>query len=89
MLCGWWPFLTRGGTENNNKDSFPLPRIGDVLDMLDGQEIFSTIDLAAGYWQIEMDDESKEKKTFIVDNNLYEWNHLAFGLTNSPGTRGS
>ena len=69
-----------------NKDSFPLLRIDDVLDMLDGQKIFSTIDLTAEYWQIEMDDESKEKTAFIADNNLYEWNYLAFGLTNSPGT---
>ena len=68
------------------KDSFPLPRIDDVLDMLDGQKFFSTIDLASGYWQIEMDDDSKEKTAFIVDNNVYEWNRLAFGLTNAPGT---
>ncbi|KZS03690.1 Uncharacterized protein APZ42_033520 [Daphnia magna] len=40
----------------------------------------------SGYWQIEMDEQSKEKTAFIVDNNLYEWNRLAFGLTNAPGT---
>jgi hypothetical protein len=68
------------------KDSLPLPRIDDVLDMLDGQKFFSAIDLASGYWKIEMDDESKEKTAFIVDNNVYEWNRLAFGLTNAPGT---
>ncbi len=33
-----------------------------------------------------MDDSSKEKTAFIVDNNLYEWNRLSFGLTNAPGT---
>jgi hypothetical protein len=33
-----------------------------------------------------MDDDSKEKTAFIVDNNVYEWNRLAFGLTNAPGT---
>jgi hypothetical protein len=53
--------------------------------MLSGQKLFSTIDLASGYWQIEIDDESKEKTAFIVDNNLYEWNRLDFVLTNSPG----
>jgi hypothetical protein len=68
------------------KDSFPLPRIDDVLDMLHGQRYFSTLDLASGYWQIEMDDSSKEKTAFIVENNLYEWNRLAFGLTNAHGT---
>jgi hypothetical protein len=34
------------------KDSFPLPRIDDELDMLSSQNFFSTIDLASGYWQI-------------------------------------
>jgi hypothetical protein len=33
-----------------------------------------------------MDDSSKEKTAFIVENNLYDWNRLAFGLTNAPGT---
>ena len=68
------------------KDSFPLPRIDDVLDLLQGQIYFSTLDLASGYWQIELEEDSKEKTAFIVDNNLYEWNRLAFGLTNAPGT---
>jgi hypothetical protein len=68
------------------KDSFPLPRIDDVLDLLVGQRYFSTLDLASGYWQIELEEESKEKTAFIVDDNLYEWNRLAFGLTNAPGT---
>jgi hypothetical protein len=69
------------------KDSFPLPRIDDVLDLLHGQKFFTTLDLASGYWQIEMDDSSKENTAFIVDNNLYEWNRLSFGLTsNAPGT---
>ena len=54
------------------KDSFPLPRIDNVLDLLHGQKFFTTLDLASGYWQIEMDDSSKEKTAFIVDNNLYE-----------------
>ncbi len=54
--------------------------------MLHGQKYFSTLDLASGYWQIEMDESSKQKTAFIVDNNLYEWNRLSFGLTNAPGT---
>ena len=65
---------------------FSLPRIDDVLDLLHGQQYFSTLDLASKYWQIELEEDSKEKTAFIVDNNLYEWNRLAFGLTNAPGT---
>lgn len=52
------------------KDSFPLPRIDDVLDLLQGQKYFSTLDLASGYWQIEMDRDSKEKTAFIVDKTI-------------------
>lgn len=61
------------------KDSFPLPRIDDILDMLTGPKLFSTIDLASWYWEIQMDEEWKEKTAFIVDNNVYEWNRLVFG----------
>ena len=68
------------------KDSFPLPRIDDVFDLLHGPKYFSTLDLASGDWQIEMDDSSKEKTAFIVDNNLFEWNRFSFSLTNAPGT---
>ncbi len=68
------------------KYSFPLPRIDDVLDLLVGQKFFSTLDMASGYWQIEIDEQSKEKTAFIVENNVYEWNRLAFVLTNSPGS---
>lgn len=76
----------RGLNGITKKDSFPLPRIDDVLDLLVGQKFFSTLDLASGYWQIELDEESKEKTAFVVENNVYEWNRLAFGLTNAPGT---
>ncbi|KAI9550717.1 pol polyprotein [Daphnia sinensis] len=72
--------------QNKIIHSFHLPRIDDVLDLLQGQRYFSTLDLASGYWQIELEEESKEKTAFIVDDNLYEWNRLAIGLTNAPGT---
>ncbi|KZR98006.1 Uncharacterized protein APZ42_006799, partial [Daphnia magna] len=38
------------------------------------------------YRQIELEEESKEKTAFIVDENLYEWDRLAYGLTNAPRT---
>lgn len=61
------------------KDSFPLPRIVDVLDLLHGQPCFSTLDLVSDNWQIEMEESSKEKPPS-------SWKNLAFGLTNAPGT---
>ena len=68
------------------KDSFPLPRIDDTLDMLHGKHFFTTLDLASGYWQKELKESSKEKTAFIVENNLYEFNRMAFGLCNAPAT---
>ena len=42
-------------------DTFPLPRIDDLLDLLGKSEYFSTLDLAAGFWQIKMHSASQEK----------------------------
>ena len=48
------------------KDSYPIPRIEDTLDMLYGKTIFSTLDLASGYFQIALDVAAKEMSAFIV-----------------------
>ena len=68
------------------KDSYPLPRITEALDALGGARYFSTLDLRSGYWQVEMDNDSKEKTAFITHNGLYEFNVLPFGLCNSACT---
>lgn len=68
------------------KDSYPLPRIDDTFDMLFGKKFFSTLDLASGYWQIELEEKSKEKTAFVVENNLFEFNRMSFGLCNAPAT---
>jgi hypothetical protein len=67
-------------------NSFPLPRIDSTLDRLYGKKFFTTLDLASGYWHIELDDPSKEKTAFIVENNLYEFIRMPFGLCNAPAT---
>src|SRR5579885_3643982 len=68
------------------KDCHPLPRIDDLLDSFQGSTCFSTVDLASGYWQIEMDPFDKEKTAFITDYRVYEFNVMPFGLTNAPAT---
>ena len=65
-------------------DTFPLPRIDDLLDQLGKSRYFSTLDLAAGFWQIKVDEASREKTAFITQQGLFEFRVMPFGLTNAP-----
>ncbi len=66
------------------KDVFPLPLISDILDSLGSAAHFSTLDLASGYWQVELEEESKPKTAFTCFAGLFEFEVLPFGLSNAP-----
>ena len=68
------------------KDVFPLPRIADLLDRLGEAGVYSTLDLASGYWQIAMEKKSQPKTAFATYDGLYEFTKMPFGLTNAPAT---
>lgn len=72
--------------EVTRKDAYPLPRIDDALDSLTNACWFSTLDLASGYWQVEVDPQDRPKTAFITRQGLFEFNVLSFGLCNSPST---
>ena len=65
-------------------DLFPLPRIDDLLDKLGKARYFTTLDLAAGYWQIKVKSASQEKTAFITHQGLYEFKVMPFGVMNAP-----
>ena len=69
------------------KDAYSLPRIESILDSLGGAQIFSTLDLKAGYWQVEMAEECKAYTAFTCGPlGFYECDTMPFGATNAPAT---
>jgi hypothetical protein len=67
-------------------DPYPLPLITETLDALGGAKYFSSLDLASGYWQVELDDESIPKSAFVVPNGKYEFSRMPFGMVGAPST---
>ena len=67
-------------------DVYPLPRIDYMLDSFSEACVFSTLDLASGFWQMEVERTSQEKTSFITHYSLFEFEKMPFGLTNAPAT---
>jgi hypothetical protein len=63
-----------------------MPRIDETLDKLHGKQFFTTLYLASGYYKIELDDDTREKTAFVVENNLYLFTRMPFGGCNGPPT---
>jgi hypothetical protein len=68
------------------KDSYPLPRIDNCLEALQGSKYFCCLDLASGYWQIKVHEKDREKTAFSSPKGHYEFNVMPFGLCNAPAT---
>ena len=65
-------------------DSYPLPRIDDLLESLSGGKSFSKLDLAHAYLQIPQEEQSKKYTTITTHKGLFQNNRLPFGLSAAP-----
>ena len=72
---------------HTKKDSYPLPQIQEALESLVGTGHFSCLDLKSGFWQIRMDEVSKQYTAFTMGNlGFFKCNRMPFGLCNAPAT---
>jgi len=67
-------------------DSYPLPRIEELLDELGPMNIFTTLDARAAYWAVEVDPPDRPKTAFSDGYRLFQFVRLPFGLSTAPTT---
>lgn len=63
----------------------PIPRVTDLLSKLENGRIFSKIDLAHAYQQMELEEQAKSLTTITTHKGLFRYNRLSFGIASAPG----
>ncbi|GJY08940.1 hypothetical protein Tco_0377125 [Tanacetum coccineum] len=69
------------------KNRYPLPRINDLFDQLQGSSVYSKIDLRSGYHQLRVQEEDILKMAFSTHYGHCEFQVMPFGLTNAPASK--
>ncbi|XP_041957495.1 uncharacterized protein K02A2.6-like [Alosa sapidissima] len=80
-LCGDYKLTVNQAATT---ETYPLPRIEELMATLSGGTIFSKIDLASAYQQVLLEDESKKLLTINTHRGLFMYNRLAFGVSSAP-----
>jgi len=74
----------RRANEAIERERHPIPTIEEVLHDLNGATVFSKLDLHWGFHQIQLDEESRQKTTFVTHIGLCRCKRLMFGITSAP-----
>ena len=83
----WFCIDFRQLNVQTKKDSYPLPRIQEVLESMARAAHFSTMDFKSGFWQVRMAPKSQQYTAFMVGNlGFYEFTRMPFRLCNVPAT---
>ena len=69
------------------KDAYPLPQMQETMECMVGAQLFSSMELKSGFWQVKMSEESQQYTAFTVGSlGVYEFLRMPYSLCNMPAT---
>ena len=74
----------RALNENVLRDVHPLPTVEENLSKLAGATVFSKLDCNSGFWQVPLEESSRDLTTFITPFGRFRFNKLPFGINSTP-----
>ena len=83
----WFCIDFRRLNTQTKKDTYPLPRMQETMESMVGTQHFSCMDLKSGFWQVKMDEESRQYTAFTVGSmDVYAFLRMPYGLCSTPAT---